>query len=116
MTMAFHKLRHSSSSDRISYIQSFGLLKIERIHDVSLDYNSTVRRELPEDKPVLPSAEMISFELEDGTVMTLRGSGTEPKLKYYIEAKANSFKKAQEKAKMVEEALLGVFRAIGMGV
>jgi phosphomannomutase len=29
---------------------------------------------------------MISFELDDGTAITIRASGTEPKLKYYVEA------------------------------
>lgn len=39
-------------------------------------------------KPVLPissSTHMITFTFENGTVATLRGSGTEPKLKYYVE-------------------------------
>lgn len=57
---------------------------------------------------------MITFELEDGTAMTLRGSGTEPKLKYYIEAKANSLNEAQAKTKAVEGGLLALFREMGM--
>ena len=55
-----------------------------------------------------PSAEMITFELENGTVMTLRGSGTEPKLKYYIEAKGASMEEAQVKAERGEQALTKV--------
>jgi phosphomannomutase len=39
-------------------------------------------------KPVFPvstGTEMITFYFENGGVATLRGSGTEPKLKYYTE-------------------------------
>ena len=89
---------------------------MERIHDVSLDYDSAKQRSLPKEKPLFPSAEMIIFELEDGTVMTLRGSGTEPKLKYYIEAKAKSLDEAQVKAKAVERALLAAFRRMGVEI
>ena len=42
----------------------------------------------PDHKPRLPvsaSSEMITFYFECGAVATLRGSGTEPKLKYYVE-------------------------------
>jgi len=109
MTMAFYQLRHSTASG-ISYINNFDGVKVERIHDVSLDYDSAKQQSLPEERPVLPSAEMITFELENGTVMTLRGSGTEPKLKYYIDTKANSLDEAHAKAKVVERALCAAFR------
>jgi len=38
-------------------------------------------------KPILPtsSTPMITYYFENGAVATLRGSGTEPKLKYYVE-------------------------------
>jgi len=39
-------------------------------------------------KPVLPtssSTEMLTFFFENGAIASLRGSGTEPKLKYYIQ-------------------------------
>jgi len=37
--------------------------------------------------PVLPrAAQMVTLVLDAGVVITLRASGTEPKLKYYVEA------------------------------
>ena len=57
---------------------------------------------------------MITFELDDSTVMTLRGSGTEPKLKYYIESIGQSMAEAQSKAEGVEKALLEVFQKLGL--
>lgn len=44
----------------------------------------------PDGKAVLPlstSSEMVTFTLANGSVATLRASGTEPKIKYYIELK-----------------------------
>lgn len=37
--------------------------------------------------PLSTSSEMITFTLESGSITTLRASGTEPKIKYYIELK-----------------------------
>ena len=37
--------------------------------------------------PVSPSSQMITFTFENGCVVTLRTSGTEPKIKYYTEHK-----------------------------
>jgi phosphoglucomutase len=111
MTNVFHKLRHKLST--MSYIQSFGCYRITRIKDISLGYDSS-KDSMPKDKSVSPSSEMITFELDDSTVMTLRGSGTEPKLKYYIESKGHSMAEAQSKAEGVEKALLEVFQNLGL--
>jgi phosphoglucomutase len=111
LTNVFHKLRHKTST--ISYIQSFGMHRVIRIKDVSLEYDSS-KDSIPQDKPVSPSLEMITFEFDDSTVMTLRGSGTEPKLKYYIESKGHSTAEARSKAKGVEKALLEMFQTLGL--
>jgi phosphoglucomutase len=108
MTQTFHKLRHTQSG--LSYIQSFGEYGVTRIKDISLGYDSKIDTRIPVDKSISPSSEMITFELDDSTVMTLRGSGTEPKLKYYIEAKGSSLNEAELKAERVENALKMVFR------
>jgi phosphomannomutase len=111
MTNVFYKLRHQTS--KISYIQNFGKYGITRINDISLEYDSK-RDSSPEDKFVSPSSEMITFELNSTTIMTLRGSGTEPKLKYYIESKGQSMADAQLKAEAVEKALLAMFKDLGL--
>ena len=111
MTNVFYKLRHTAST--LSYVKNFGTYSITRIKDVSLGYDSS-KDPMPQDKFVSPSSEMITFELDDSTVMTLRGSGTEPKLKYYIESKGRSMSEAQSKAKSMEQALLHVFESLGL--
>lgn len=46
----------------------------------------------PDGLPLLPtsaSSQMITFSFENGLVVTLRTSGTEPKIKYYSELVAD---------------------------
>ena len=45
--------------------------------------------------PASPSSEMITFTFENGSVVTLRTSGTEPKLKYYVELRTDDPESAQ---------------------
>eukprot|EP01122_Echinamoeba_exundans_P010951 TRINITY_DN420_c0_g1_i1.p1 TRINITY_DN420_c0_g1~~TRINITY_DN420_c0_g1_i1.p1 ORF type:complete len:536 (+),score=130.88 TRINITY_DN420_c0_g1_i1:497-2104(+) len=67
------------------YVDTCGRFKISSIRDLTTPgYDSTQ----PDKKPILPvsrGTEMITFHFENGAVATLRGSGTEPKLKYYTE-------------------------------
>lgn len=42
----------------------------------------------PDNRAILPvskSSQMITFSFENGVMLTLRTSGTEPKIKYYTE-------------------------------
>jgi len=56
--------------------------------------------------PVSAASQMITCELEGGVKFTVRGSGTEPKIKLYIECRSNSSAKAQEGANEVLDDLL----------
>ena len=61
-----------------------GKYNIKNIRDLTTGYDSSA----PDGKSTLPSSkssQMITFTLENGTVITLRTSGTEPKIKYYSE-------------------------------
>eukprot|EP01113_Clastostelium_recurvatum_P029937 TRINITY_DN3624_c0_g1_i7.p1 TRINITY_DN3624_c0_g1~~TRINITY_DN3624_c0_g1_i7.p1 ORF type:complete len:202 (+),score=67.27 TRINITY_DN3624_c0_g1_i7:445-1050(+) len=67
-----------------TYPTEIGEIKVARVRDLTTGYDSST----PDNKTVLPpssSTQMITFYFENGCVATLRGSGTEPKLKYYIE-------------------------------
>ena len=48
----------------------------------------------------LPVSNVIQYILEDGTYITVRPSGTEPKIKYYIYTKGSSKKEADEKLEL----------------
>ncbi|KAJ5725966.1 uncharacterized protein N7483_007323 [Penicillium malachiteum] len=63
----------------------FGSFKILRWRDMTEGYDSAT----PDNKPDLPedpSSQMLTLWLEGGVRFTIRGSGTEPKVKFYIES------------------------------
>ncbi|KAM0720829.1 hypothetical protein Q7P37_003114 [Cladosporium fusiforme] len=98
----FTDIRASNAGSRPSKIGSRAIL---RWTDLTLGYDSGT----PDNKPLLPvdaSAQMITCELQD-VVFTARGSGTEPKIKLYIEGKAGSAKEAKALAEDVLRDLVG---------
>lgn len=70
------------------YIQKIGEYKIKDIRDMTLGYDTRTS----DNKTILPkqSSQMITFYLENGCVATIRSSGTEPKIKWYIEIGADN--------------------------
>jgi phosphomannomutase len=58
--------------------------KIVAIKDITVGYDSTTA-DKKSPLPVTPESEMIMFEFDNGVSVTLRTSGTEPKIKYYTE-------------------------------
>lgn len=93
MGKVFAEMRHEGK-----YTDAIGGYKVARVRDLTLGYDSAT----PDHVPVLPvskSTQMITYFFENGCIATLRGSGTEPKLKYYIEHKG----KYDDKAKVDRE-------------
>jgi len=77
------------------YPTECGPYKIKYTRDLTDGYDNSK----PENKPDLPvskSAQMLTFTFENGAVITLRTSGTEPKLKYYCEYYDETPEKARE--------------------
>ncbi|CAI5735416.1 unnamed protein product [Hyaloperonospora brassicae] len=75
----FARLRNSGK-----YWDSCGDYAISHVRDLTTGYDSSQ----PDKRAVLPvstSTEMITYTFANGCVATLRTSGTEPKLKYYVE-------------------------------
>ncbi|KAJ5161047.1 hypothetical protein N7492_006439 [Penicillium capsulatum] len=62
-----------------------GRFKILRWRDLTEGYDSASSDNKP-DLPDDPSSQMLTLWLEDGVRFTIRGSGTEPKVKFYIES------------------------------
>lgn len=53
----------------------------------------------------LPATDMIAYVLEDGTILMLRPSGTEPKVKLYGATKVTSFKTVEEGLDLAKKKL-----------
>jgi phosphoglucomutase len=57
------------------------------------DYKALTRKDMNSgkvDKIELPASNVIQFELEDGSIVTARPSGTEPKIKFYFSVSGNA--------------------------
>ncbi|CAH8447065.1 unnamed protein product [Schistosoma margrebowiei] len=69
------------------YPQKLGRFQITGIRDLTVGYDD----HYPDLKPVLPvskSSQLITFDFSNGVTLTLRTSGTEPKIKYYSELRS----------------------------
>ena len=59
----------------------------------------------------LPKSNVLSYRMESGDTVIVRPSGTEPKIKIYITAKANSREEAEKKLSVISDSvktLLGI--------
>ena len=80
--LLFSRLRTAGPAG--SYWTECAGSKIVAIKDITVGYDSTTT-DLKSPLPVTPESEMIMFEFDNGCSVTLRTSGTEPKIKYYTE-------------------------------
>ncbi|KAF9439306.1 Phosphoglucomutase-3 [Entomortierella beljakovae] len=87
-----------------TYSTHIGSHKVVNVRDLTLGYDTSKKDGVPT-LPVSPSAQMITFYLENGCVFTLRTSGTEPKIKYYLEVSSTSREEAELQAKEIEAAM-----------
>jgi len=79
--------------------------KILRWRDLTEGFDSGTKDHVP-DLPIDESSQMITVDLEGDVRFTARGSGTEPKIKLYIECKGKSSDEAKQGAQMVLDDLL----------
>lgn len=86
------------------YPTHIGEHKVANVRDLTLGYDTSKKDGVPS-LPVSPSAQMITFYLENGCVFTLRTSGTEPKIKWYLEVSAATHEEAESQAKAIEAAM-----------
>lgn len=88
------------------YPAAIGKRKITRWRDLTIGYDSKSKDHKP-DLPVDKTSQMITCDLEGGVRFTVRGSGTEPKIKLYIECVDKSSAAAKAGAEEVQRDLIG---------
>ena len=74
-----------------------------------IDYNNQVVTDIltgDKKKIELPPSNVLSFELEDGTLLTFRPSGTEPKIKAYVMTLGKTPELAEENKEKYANAML----------
>eukprot|EP01126_Amoeba_proteus_P057439 TRINITY_DN730_c0_g2_i4.p1 TRINITY_DN730_c0_g2~~TRINITY_DN730_c0_g2_i4.p1 ORF type:complete len:378 (+),score=75.49 TRINITY_DN730_c0_g2_i4:742-1875(+) len=99
----FKEIRNSGN-----YPTHCDVFKIKGIRDLtSPGYDNNK----PDNKPTFPvsSSQMITFYFENGAVVTLRGSGTEPKLKYYIELCGSDPVETKKDLMLLSKAIINNF-------
>lgn len=76
------------------------------------DYKESVRYDGEQKSDItLPKSNVLEYRMEDGSKLIVRPSGTEPKIKIYLSAKAESREAVAaviEKMKAAVPALLGI--------
>jgi phosphomannomutase len=82
MESIFARLR-SGGKDK-GYIMKCGDFNIKHVRDQTTGFDSS-EKDKRSKLPTTADSQMITYTFENGCVATLRGSGTEPKLKYYVE-------------------------------
>lgn len=103
MRVVFDGIRNNGN-----YPTKCGEFPILHIRDLTTGYDSVQ----PNKKAILPiskSTHMITFFFMNGATCTLRGSGTEPKLKYYIEYHDINKPAAQEILAKLHKAIVDEF-------
>ncbi|KAH3681658.1 hypothetical protein WICPIJ_007384 [Wickerhamomyces pijperi] len=98
----FKYIRSLAISKTVPYPEKLGGFKIEYWRDLTTGYQSNTSDNVP-DLPIDKSSQMITVILSTGVDaeqvrFTMRGSGTEPKLKIYVEAKASGEDRASKLA------------------
>ncbi|KAJ2916011.1 hypothetical protein MD484_g4389, partial [Candolleomyces efflorescens] len=112
--LIFHRIRNFTGREKDrSYPESIGSLPITSVVDLTLGYDS---RNPPTYEPALPlsSGHMVQFRAgsdEDDArlVLTVRTSGTEPKIKYYLEGNGSDEAKVEAILTRVVEELGSVW-------
>jgi len=98
----FDRLRTCNNG---KYVDHAGAYKIVSVRDIPMGYDSSK----PDGRSTLPQmtdSYMMTFYFENGGVATLRNSGTEPKLKYYVECHDDTQEKARKKVDDMTAAII----------
>jgi len=83
------------------------------------DYDSLIEKDLKQGKERLihlPKSNVLQFFTEDGSVISIRPSGTEPKIKFYfgVRENLNSRSEYAETEKKLSEKILGIITSLNL--
>jgi phosphomannomutase len=109
----FDKIRYGSTPQQIpgqtgfslKYPKSIAGFKVVYVRDLTVGYDSSTADHRPT-LPVSSSSQMLTLQLENDCLLTLRTSGTEPKIKYYTEYKGASFESGTKELQVIVDAMI----------
>ncbi|MBP7901363.1 MAG: phospho-sugar mutase [Spirochaetes bacterium] len=88
--------------------KDFAGCDVERVDDIKNLSRKHIKTSKDEKISDLPSADVIQYFLSDGTKITMRPSGTEPKIKFYFSAKDKTAELSKQKIEAYKKALVSV--------
>ncbi|ANQ07724.1 Phosphoglucomutase [Plasmodium coatneyi] len=91
-----------------SYKSQLGSYKIVHIRDLTTGYDSTT----PDGKSLIaptPDSQSITLHFENTAILTIRASGTEPKVKWYSEISRGSYAAAKEEIDQLVDEVMPLF-------
>jgi phosphomannomutase len=83
-----HHDENEDDTSKYTYPDRCGKYKINKIRDLTVGVIVDFENGGVRTKPLFPSSrssQMITFYFDNGCIMTIRTSGTEPKIKWYTE-------------------------------
>lgn len=97
------KIKELMAKSRTERFESFGGIKVVSTEDFLSQERLSFEGDIS--KIDLPQADVLKYTLEDGSWVAIRPSGTEPKIKFYIGAKAQSSDTVSDKINKIEETI-----------
>jgi phosphoglucomutase len=96
----------------LKIMEYFRKNKIESFSGISVsetkDYKNQKIPDAKGSKYTLPESNVIQYFLDDGSKITLRPSGTEPKIKFYFSTKGKNKNEVEEKVKLLKDEFLKI--------
>lgn len=98
------KINEIMNNLRRNMPKKFANYEVEKIRDYKLQKIIDIKTD-KEENTNLPISNVLYYELNNDAWICVRPSGTEPKIKYYIGVKGNSFKDAEEKINELKKGI-----------
>ncbi len=92
--------------------KDFAGCDVERVDDIKNLSKKYIKTSKEEKISELPSSDVIQYFLSDGTKITMRPSGTEPKIKFYFSAKDKTAELSKQKIESYKKALVSIVEKI----
>ncbi|GLB46459.1 phosphoglucomutase [Philodulcilactobacillus myokoensis] len=107
---AHKEMAHVMDNLRNDHLTEFGGHKINAVEDFLS--STKTNADGSTSKIDLPKSNVMKFWLEDGTWLTVRPSGTEPKVKFYIGINAKTNEEASLHLKLYEQAVQNLIQKV----
>ncbi len=100
------KMKQIMESTRANPFKEIGGYKVVALEDYLLDVRYDYVKKEESKIEGLPTSDVLKYYLEDGSTVSIRPSGTEPKCKFYYGAVSSSKNEALAKPKALHQAIL----------